>query len=67
MRGRMWIRLMVCLVLSLEGLGGVVWGSIYGYRGVLKYGDIQHNVPEKDVMAVRHSSTRCRSEVRTSL
>ncbi len=27
---------------------------------VLIYDDLQHNVPEKGVMAVRHSSTRCR-------
>ena len=43
-------------------VGGAGWGggSICGNCGVLRYGDIQHNVPEKDVMAVRRSSTRCR-------
>lgn len=28
--------------------------------GLLRHGDLQHNVPEKVVMVVRHSSTRCR-------
>ena len=28
--------------------------------GLLRHSNLQHNVPEKDVMAVRHSSTRCR-------
>ena len=39
-------------------VGGV--GCCGGHCGVLRYGVLQHNVPEKDVMAVRHSSTRCR-------
>ena len=59
MRGRMWIRLMVCSIL-LEWLGGVGGAPTYGNCGVLRLGDLQHNVPEKAVMAVRHSSTRCR-------
>ena len=58
MRGRTWIRLTVCAIL-LEGLDGV--GSRFMEScGVLRHGDLQHNVPEKDVKAVRHSSTRCR-------
>ena len=28
--------------------------------GLLRHGDLQRNVPEKGVMAVRHSSTRCK-------
>lgn len=58
MRGRMWIRLTVCSIL-LEGSdgGGVRCLETYG---ALKHGDVQHNVPEKGVMVVRHFSTRCR-------
>ena len=52
---------------DLVGGVGWCWGSMCRIRGVLRHGDIQHNVPEKDVMGVRLSSTRCRSEARTSL
>ena len=67
MRGRMWIRLMVCSIF-VEGLGGVGGGRCVQIGcGVLRHGDLQHNVPEKAVMAVRPFSTRCRYEARTSL
>ena len=58
MRGRMWIRLTVCSIL-LEGSDGV-WDLCMEIYGVLRCGDLQHNVPAKGVMAVRHSSIRCR-------
>ena len=44
----------------LRGWVGWCAGRCMGIGRVLRCGDLQHNVPEKDVMAVRHSSTRCR-------